>query len=296
MDMSPFVLVSDIEMNNLRKNKRGGYGTPHTEIMRKRFKLLFFMFTVVCACFTITENAVVFATEPEQPAEETSESLPEGQELYSPCLHITVQYSTGIAIMSGDTFLITYKMSGTDEMAQIELDASQLAGVTGKLDMNVGDYVVTNCEYVGNNADIIAQGFAITNTFSVTDDASSYAQLRLYIGTESATLLQKEYGDISGYKSGQPFTFEENATTEEAVSANDAATESQPDTEAPLVIPDDTEDQTSDETPEETQEATTEQDEKQDTYKFNPGKLIPIMVFAIVGALVILCLKKSGKL
>lgn len=271
---------------------------PYDKKMKKLFKTIFLsLFVAFTLCLSL--GTYVFATENEAEAgdsegeaqtEQTSETAP-ASEVYSPCLHITVQYSAGMAIQDGDIFRIHYRLLGTTEDAIIELDASQLAGATGKLDMNVGSYSITGCEYTGTNADILSQGYALNESFNITDNATDYAQLRLYIGTESATLLNKEYGGVVGFTgTNEPYQFPENESVSTEATSETVTTE-QPDTQAGIDAPD-----TNSSTEEQATEEATTEEEKPEPQSFSARPLIPVMIIAIIGALVILWARKSGKI
>lgn len=258
---------------------------------------LFSLLLAICVFFF---RSPVFATEleeadpatsvQEQQADQTEQPADNPSDVtsaYSPCVHIQVAYSSDIAPQQNDNFCIYYRNAGSAESASITFDASTLSGNIGKLDLPAGDYEITDIEYQGSNNIIYKQGYAINKTFSVGETPEAYSEFILAIGYETGSgLIEQNDGDYIAIQNGYSVNRLEAA---EAVSV-----EGEEDTSTEL-----TDNQTNVST-ENTAEETNEQNKKLDTSNVYQGsvlgRLIPLVICAIIGVSIMIYWRKQGKL
>lgn len=101
-------------------------------------------------------------------------------------------YSDDIPAQNGDKFYIEFQ-DILGKSYNMVVDASTATESPLQINMEPGTYYVTNVAYVGYNSNIETQGFCITTTFSVGDEALN--EIRIGIGTTKADQIYSEYRD-----------------------------------------------------------------------------------------------------
>lgn len=113
-------------------------------------------------------------------------------------VHLSVEYDADIAPSLGDVFVITY--SSRDDLehtASITIDASQYYEDGAELELPCGIYAVHNIEYQGEDKKIELQGYATNNEFTCMPERDNY--FSLVIGDAAIDKMEQTYG-VGGIK------------------------------------------------------------------------------------------------
>ena len=210
-------------------------------------------------------------------------------------VHMEVKYSDDITPQEGDEFLITYHEKESGDYEQIEFDASELVGKTGKVELSPADYIITDVAYEGYNKKINSQGYCVTNEFTVTDDPEDYEEFILSIGTNAGTNLMKQYENTIAKKEDEIVkSLEKN---DENVSAGNG-------TEVSDKKYSSVKDVTTDSSTDSDKPESDVEDTKSDSQKINEDikssnklyKMLPLICASIIVAIILFVLKKKGKI
>lgn len=224
--------------------------------------------------------------------------IPAQAEESSPCIHMEVEYSEDIEPQKGDDFLITYCVKGNTGFAQIELDASTLVGKTGKIELDPAEYVITDVTYEGYNKEIVKQGYAITNTFSVTNKADEYDQFVLAIGETAGKKIVSLYEETLIKKGDMLVSSFDNVEGNGIVEIPSEEIEAGSNETAEQMANSDTEDQDDNEGSMESKN--TDSDHPNQTRaaieKSSPFKIVPLLIMGSAVAVTLFMLHKKGKI
>lgn len=202
-------------------------------------------------------------------------------------MKLSVQYSTGIPLAPEDVFIVYYQTTDATYHGTLELTASELAGKLGVLDLKCGNYRITGCNYIGTSQDVITQGYAYTSEFTVTSNEASTDTFYLYIGEEMVEILKKTSPKVNVVKDNYDYG---QAETSKQLEENGETLSYSPSVEQTIEKPP-------------VESATTEQASTQETKTDTPkkkgsnfGKLIPFLLFAVIGMGTAYVLMLKGKL
>ena len=136
-------------------------------------------------------------------------------------VYVTVNYSGNIIPDKNDRFALTYRYLGGDDTATIEVNAYDLNGTQGMIDIGEGQYEISNIEYLGSNIDMESNGYGCTNEFNVESEGSSY--IKIAMGKVAADELKQSSEKVILRQNGilvdeiqaeQTSIFEDTNTTE----------------------------------------------------------------------------------
>ncbi len=121
----------------------------------------------------------------EDPAADAAGSYPEAG---TDTLSVTVKYTDGLKAEAGDTFDIVYQVVGSDAPATITVDADEIDGYEGEIELPEGTYEVLGLQYTGEREEI--QSYGIENGFTVGNNAA----ICLVIGKDGTFSLAGQEG------------------------------------------------------------------------------------------------------
>lgn len=112
-------------------------------------------------------------------------------------IEVAVNYSDDITPSVTDDFVIEYSLKDhEDEVWQIKVNAFSFAEENGVLkDVPYGSYSILNIEYVGENEEIVEQGYAITKSFYCSSGTNG--SFTIAIGSKKIAALAKDYSEGS---------------------------------------------------------------------------------------------------
>lgn len=113
---------------------------------------------------------------------------------------IQTTYSSDISPQEGDTFVFTYKNLGTNATDSFKLDVSKTIDKTAKLDIESGDYMLMNVEYIGHNENIDKEGYVVTSYFSI--GPTIVDSIYLGIGQQAGKVIEEERNDTISMRYG----------------------------------------------------------------------------------------------
>lgn len=122
-------------------------------------------------------------------AAEAGETTEITNEINNSC-RLYASYSDGIPAQNGDKFYMEYEDENGIQNNMV-VDVSAAEEVPLDIQMESGDYNITNITYVGYNSEINRQGYCVTTEFSVGENAIN--EIHLGIGTVQAERIDKEY-------------------------------------------------------------------------------------------------------
>lgn len=152
-----------------------------------KLKKFFLSVFIMCLIFSInimpvmaegenntTETTETGSTEETSSTEKTSETEnTDTSDVEFNTIYIKSLYSNNIKSHDGDIFEITYKLEGYSDEAVIKVDASTMTENAASAELPVSNYVITGIKYVGDNENIVTQGYAVNKYYKVYSKAES---------------------------------------------------------------------------------------------------------------------------
>lgn len=209
-------------------------------------------------------------------------------------------YSSNISPQTGDTFLFTYKNLSSNKTDSFKLDVSKAVDKTAKLNIEPGDYMMMNIEYIGNNEQINKEGFVATTYFSV--GPTTVDSIYLGIGQEAGKIIEEERNDTISIRYGlsiPSITDEEQERLTEEIKEYKEEVEK---TGTSEILENDsnetteTEDITDEDNEEEVIQKENQEDSKQNVKSNHLSKIILLIVLAVVSIILFFISYKKSKL
>lgn len=218
-------------------------------------------------------------------------------------LSVKVSYSPTVTPQDGDTFTISYR-DNAGATGTVDVNAYEYADRSCVAEMEAGSYVVTDITYNGSSEEVITQGFAVNTSFQV--QSGGVDELILGIGTSQAGSVYSLYPDstiakLDGETVGDWYAAlserqmqEETSDTSEASGGNGITQEEADQLDSGNSGQGTTGDPSEDAEVIYYDEEGNEQDDEERT-EFSIVKGLPVMIAAVIVAVVLIVLHKKGK-
>jgi hypothetical protein len=239
--------------------------------------------------------------------EGTTEQTATTEEEQSSTARIKATYASSITPAEGDVFVMTYRVAGGEETAEISVDASIISDATGYIELPAANYEILSIDYQGQNSDIIMSGYACVGDFVADTDGGTF--IYIGVGNSAAQSIANEYYNAVITQPWNTVSTDEGyikSLGEKAEEADGESGEPEGEEEIESITPDVVVEETlpvespadEEETPAIIYEKTEEQETTQSSSRWkNIGiRLCVLVVVFVIGMVVIFVLHKMGKI